>query len=257
MAYETIRFEKTDPKIGVLTLNRPDAYNAVNLLMMEELEAFWRERLLDLETLVIIIRAEGKGFCAGLDMKETMSTMINWGAPEAYRFQARLARLNLLMRQVPQPIITAVHGAAAGQGFSFVLSSDIRVASRDARFCAAYINIGLGGADMSCSYFLPRMIGAGRAYEFMYTGNFMSCEEADKLGLLSKVVDRDHLPDAAMEYAKILISKNPMALRLTKEAINANIDAGGLENALNMEDRNQILIMMATKAAMAEAQAKK
>jgi enoyl-CoA hydratase/carnithine racemase len=160
-----------------------------------------------------------------------------------YNFQARLARINLAMRQVPQPIICAVHGAGVGLGFSFALASDVRLLSRDARFSAAYINIGLGGADMACSYFLPRLIGAGRAYEFMLTGNFMSAEDAMSLGLASRLVEREHLMESALELAQTMNSKNPMGLRLTKEAINMNLDAGGLEQALNMEDRNQTMLV--------------
>lgn len=243
MSYTTIEYEVIEKGVGLLSLNRPDVYNAVNHQMMEELDDFWRERLYDLDTKVIILKGNGeKGFCAGLDMKETMEMAPKMNSQEFYRFQARLARINLAMRRAPQPIIAAVHGAAAGQGFSFVLASDIRVISPDARFCAAYINIGLGGADMSCSYFLPRMIGSGRAYEFMYTGQFMSSAEAVNLGLVSKMVDRDKLLDTAKEYASILMSKNHFGLRLTKEAININIDAGGLEAALNMEDRNQVML---------------
>jgi enoyl-CoA hydratase/carnithine racemase len=214
---------------------------------MEELEAFWRERLYDLDTLIIIFTANGeKGFCAGLDIKETAAMAPTMNLPEFYRFQTRLARINLAMRRAPQPIICAVHGAAAGQGFSFALASDIRIISPDARFNAAYINIGLGGADMSCSYFLPRIIGAGRAYEFMYTGNFLSAPDAMNLGFASRLVERDKLFDTAMEFADIMMTKNHMALRLTKEAINMNLDAGGLEAALNIEDRNQTLLAMGT-----------
>ncbi len=247
MDYTTIHYEKPEKGIGILTLNRPQNYNAVNHLMMVELEDFWRERLYDLETVVIILRGSGeKGFCAGLDLKETAEMAPGMNPAEFYRFQARLARINLAMRRAPQPIITTVHGAASGQGFSFVLSSDIRIISPDARFNAAYINIGLGGADMSCSYFLPRMIGAGRAYEYMYTGNFMSSQEALSLGLASRIVERDKLLDAALEFARIMLSKNPMGIRLTKEAINMNIDAGGLEQALNIEDRNQTLLAITT-----------
>jgi enoyl-CoA hydratase/carnithine racemase len=247
MKYETIIFEKPKPAIGILTLNRPASYNALNQTMIGELDDFWRERLYDLETRVIILRGSGdKGFCAGLDMKETKSIVPEMNLEEFYIFQARFARLNLAMRRAPQPIICCVHGAAAGQGLSFTLASDIRIVSTDARFCAAYINIGLGGADMSCSYFLPRMIGAGRAYEFMYTGEFFSAEDAYHLGLVSKIVERDKLLDTAMEYAATLLKKNHMALRLTKEAINMNIDASGLEQALNMEDRNQTLLAINT-----------
>jgi enoyl-CoA hydratase/carnithine racemase len=245
MNYETILYEKPEPTYGILTLNRPNSYNAVNHLMMEELEHFWRERLYDIETRVIVLRGNGeKGFCAGLDMKESATLAPKMNLDEFYRFQARLARLNLAMRRAPQPIVCCVHGAAAGQGFSFALASDIRVVSTDARFSAAYINIGLGGADMSCSYFLPRVIGTGRAYEVMYTGDFFSAEEAYRLGMVSKVVSREELLPTAMGYVKTMLTKNLTGLRLTKEAINMNIDAPGLEHALNIEDRNQTLLAM-------------
>jgi enoyl-CoA hydratase/carnithine racemase len=244
MDYETIEYEVQEKGIGVLSLNRPRKFNMVNHRMMEELEDFWRERLYDLDTHVVILRGNGKrAFCAGLDMRETMKIMQDMKLDQFYRFQARLARLNLAMRQVPQPIICAVHGAGVGLGFSFALASDVRAVSSDARFSAAYINIGLGGADMACSYFLPRLIGAGRAYEFMLTGNFMSAEEAMSLGLASRLVEREQLMETTLELARTMNSKNPMGLRLTKEAINMNLDAGGLEQALSMEDRNQTVLV--------------
>ena len=244
MNYETIEYESKDEGIGILSLNRPRRYNSVSHQMMEELEAFWKERLYDLDTHVIILKGNGeRGFCAGLDMKENVKMAPDMNTDQFYRFQARLARLNLAMRQAPQPIICAVHGAAAGLGFSFALASDVRVITLDARFSAAYINIGLGGADMACSYFLPRLMGAGRAYEFMLTGNFMSAVEAMALGLVSRIVERDKLMETALDLASTMNTKNPMGLRLTKEAINMNLDAGGLEQALNMEDRNQVLLV--------------
>lgn len=247
--YKHLLWEMVEPGIGLLTLNRPESYNAINGEMMMELENFWATRLNDSKTIVIVIKGAGeKGFCSGLDMKWSMkSVQENAGNLfENYRFQARLGRINLAMRRCPQPIIAMAHGAAAGVGFSFILASDIRVITPDSRFCAAYINIGMGGADMTCSYFLPRMIGAGRAYEFMYTGEFMSSEEAVNLGLVSKLVSREELYDTAMTYARKLMTKNPMGLYLTKEAINMNIDAGGLEQAACMEDRNQVLLMIAS-----------
>ena len=244
MDYETIEYDVKEEGIGILSLNRPRRYNSVSHQMMEELEAFWKERLYDLDTHVLILKGNGdRGFCAGLDMKENVKMAPDMNTDQFYRFQARLARLNLAMRQAPQPIICAVHGAAAGLGFSFALASDVRVISQDARFSAAYINIGLGGADMACSYFLPRLMGAGRAYEFMLTGNFMSADEAMALGLVSRIVERDKLMETALDLASTMNTKNPMGLRLTKEAINMNLDAGGLEQALNMEDRNQVLLV--------------
>jgi enoyl-CoA hydratase/carnithine racemase len=246
--YNTIQWEIVEKGLGVLTLNRPKAYNSVDGEMLDELQAFWHTRLYDLETLVIILKGAGeKGFCAGLDMKYTVENMdLFRQANEFYKFQARLGRLNLAMRRAPQPIIGLVHGAAAGVGFSFALASDIRIISPDARFCAAYINIGLGGADMCCSYLLPRIIGAGRAYEIMYLGEFISSEEAMNLGMISRIVPREDLYATGLQIARTMLSKNHFALRLTKEAINMNLDAGGMEQALNMEDRNQVLITLAS-----------
>ncbi|MGC9324130.1 MAG: enoyl-CoA hydratase/isomerase family protein [Desulfomonilia bacterium] len=243
MEYETIVYESREPGIGILTLNRPRTYNAVNQRMMKDLEEFWSERANDVGTHVVILRGSGeKGFCAGLDLGEALQLQQEMNSHQFYHSQCRMGRLMLTMRQVPQVIICAVHGAAAGIGFSFALSSDVRIISTDARFSAAYINIGFGGADMACSYFLPRMIGAGRAYEFMLTGNFMSAEEAMSLGFASRMVEKDKLIDTAIEIARIMNGKNPVGLRLTKEAINVNLDIGGLEQALNVENRNQALL---------------
>jgi len=147
--FKTIEYEVLEKGIGLLSLNRPRKFNAVNQEMMEELETFWAERLADLDTHVIVLRGNGKrGFCAGLDMKETMKLVPTMNADAFYRFQSRLARLNLAMRRAPQPIVAAVHGAAVGLGFSFALASDVRVVTPDVRFAAAYINVGLGEAPI-------------------------------------------------------------------------------------------------------------
>jgi len=244
---ETILY-RTEGRIGFLTLNRPRYYNAVDERMLFELEQFWRERRWDESVGVIVIDGgAAKGFCAGLDMKTLGAKIYHLPPHEIYDAQRQLSRLLLAMRQAPQPIIAAVHGAAAGLGFSFAMAADIRVISDDAKFSAAYINIGLGGADMASSYFLPRLIGIGRANEFLLTGNWMTAEEAMTLGLASRKVPRDNLIEATVEIANNMVTKNPLGLRMTKEAINANIDASGLEACLEMEDRNQTLLILAKK----------
>jgi len=242
--YETIEYQELEKGIGLLALNRPRIYNAVNYRMMEELEHFWAERRQDLEVNVLILRGNGdKGFCSGLDIREAVKKFKNMTPDQFYAFQVRLARLTLAMRRAPQPIVCSVHGPAVGLGFSFALASDLRIVSHNARFAAAFINIGLGGADMACSYFLPRLIGAGRAYEYMLTGDFMSAREAFDLGLVSRVVESSELMENALELAQTMNSKNPMGLRLTKETINMSLDASGIEQVLNMEDRNQTLLV--------------
>jgi enoyl-CoA hydratase/carnithine racemase len=244
---DTLRW-RTEGRIGFLTLARPDQYNAVDSPMLRELETFWRERQYDESVGVIVLDGgEAKGFCAGLDMKTLGPELFALEPATIYDGQRRLARLLLAMRRVPQPIVCAVHGSAAGLGFSFAMASDVRLVAEDARFSAAYINIGLGGADMASSYFLPRLIGMGRAAEFLLTGNWMSAEEAVALGFASRRVPRAALLPAAEELARTMAAKNPLGLRLTKEALNTALDAGGLEACLELEDRNQTLLILARR----------
>jgi enoyl-CoA hydratase/carnithine racemase len=233
-------------RIGRLTLNRPDKYNAFDEEMVLELETLFASLMYNETVGVLIIDGgEAKGFCAGLDMQGYGPAIFAMRPVDAYNAQARMSRLMLAMRRIPQPVICCVHGAAAGIGFSMVMASDIRILADNARFSAAYINIGLGGADMASSYFLPRLIGSGRANEFLLTGNWMSAEEAMTLGFASRLVTKEAMIPTATELATIMLSKNPLGIRMTKEAINANIDAGGLEACLQMEDRNQMLMAFA------------
>ncbi|MBS3759549.1 MAG: enoyl-CoA hydratase/isomerase family protein [Desulfobacterales bacterium] len=244
---------QTKDHIGYLTLNRPNNYNAFDRQTIEEFGQFWRDRRYDESVRVIVLDGgDAKGFCAGLDMQTYGPEMFKQQPVEAYNGQARMARLLLAMRMAPQPIISCIHGAASGFGFSLAMASDIRILAEDARFNAAYINIGLGGADMASSYFLPRLIGSGRANEFLLTGNWMSAEEAMQLGFGSRLVPGDRMLETARELAQTMASKTPLGLRMTKEAINVNIDAGGLEACLQMEDRNQMMVMYSLKLAAPE-----
>jgi len=243
----TIKFEEKN-SIGYLTLNRNDKYNAVDLEMVEELEVFWASMKDNRDVKVIIMDGgDSKGFCAGLDVSSFGPAIFNMDGYDAYKSQARMSRLLLAMRNAPQPIISAVHGSAAGLGFSFVMASDVRIISDDAKFSAAYINIGLGGADMASSYFLPRLIGSGRANEFLLTGSWLKADDAMALGFASRKVNRENLISTAEEIATVMASKELIALKMTKEAININIDAGGLEAVLNMEDRNQMMILFSKR----------
>ena len=234
--------------IGYLTLNRWDKYNAFDGQLIDEFETFWRERRYDDSVRVIILDGgEAKGFCAGLDMQTHGPELFAAAPTAAYDGQARMSRILLAMRQAPQPIISCIHGAASGIGFSLAMASDIRIVAENARFNAAYINIGLGGADMASSYFLPRLIGSGRANEFLLTGTWMSAEDAMNLGFASRLVQREKLIETAEELATVMVGKTPLGLRMTKEAINVNLDCPGLEAALQMEDRNQMMVMYSLK----------
>ena len=244
MGYQTLKYEKDGP-IGLLTFNRPERLNAMNMVMWRELLDFYQERLSDFETRVLIITGAGRGFCAGLDIKE--SKMVSpdpkdqYDPKRAYEEQSFGAYLVVLMRRVPQPIIAAVNGVAAGGGFSFALASDVRLAAPEAKFLAAYINVGVGGADMGSSWFFPRMVGAANAARYLLTGDTFDAQEAFRMGLVQAVVAKEKLMEEAMALAGKMVSKSALGLRLTKEAITRNMGGMALEDAVQLEDRNQAL----------------
>ena len=145
------------------------------------------------------------------------------------------------MRHCPQPIISLVHGPACGGGFSFILASDIRIAGESSKMNAAYIRIGLSACDMGSSYFLPRLVGTSVASELMLTGRFINAERALSTNLVSEVVPDQDLEKTAKTYIDEMLATSPMGLRLTKEGLNMAIDAAGLEAAMALENRNQLM----------------
>jgi enoyl-CoA hydratase/carnithine racemase len=135
-----------------------------------------------------------------------------------------------------------LHGAAVGGGFALALASDIRLAAPDTRMNAAFIKIGIGGCDVGVSYFLPRLVGASLAHELMLTGRDLLVDRALLLGLVAEVVAREGLEEAAAVYIDAMLATAPMGLALTKEVVNVNLDAPGLEAAMALEDRNQVML---------------
>jgi enoyl-CoA hydratase len=145
------------------------------------------------------------------------------------------------MRKISQPIIALIHGAAAGGGFGFAMASDIRIVSDDTKFINASINIGLTGADVGGSYFLPRLIGMSRAAEILYTGREISGEEAERIGLALKMVSRAQLLSEGLRLAEEMLKKSPLGLRMTKQAINLSLDSPSLENITQFENSSIVL----------------
>lgn len=238
MVYETIEM-KREGGTAWLTLNRPESLNAMNPQLVNEVRDFFGGLPKDTQTRVVVMRGAGRAFCAGLDLKSP------GGGPgsisDAVRMQRHISEIAILMKRAPQPIIACVHGAAAGGGFAMALASDVRLAGESARMNAAFIKIGLSACDVGVSYFLPRMVGASIASELMLTGRFIHAERARELGLVSSVVPDDELEAEARKLAEEMLATTPLGLRLTKECLTASIDAASLEQAIAMEDRNQIL----------------
>lgn len=241
MTYTTLQVEHRD-HIGWLTLNRPESLNAMSRTLVDELRVFFSELPGDTATRVVVLRGAGRAFCAGLDLKESAGEVGEDGSvPSAMRAQRRISELVMMMRRAPQPIIACVHGAACGGGFALALGADVRIAGESARMNAAFIRLGLSACDVGVSYFLPRMIGVSVAAELLLTGNFIDARRAERLGLVSRVVPDADLAAAGQALAEEMLRNTPLGLRLTKECLNASLDAGSLEQVIAMEDRNQIL----------------
>lgn len=241
MAYETLKVEHRDA-IDIVTLSRPDSLNALSDQLVEELADYVASLKHNRQTRVVILRGEGRAFCAGLDIKENRTPTEESRMQRAWRVQTRLADVLKAMRNVPQPFIALAHGSACGGGFSLLLASDVRFGAPDLRMNAAYIKIGLGGADIGSSYFLPRLVGASLASELLLTGRFIHADRALRLGLLSDVVPHDQLLDTGIALAEEMIANAPYGLALTKQALNVNIDAPSIDAALALEDRQQVML---------------
>jgi enoyl-CoA hydratase/carnithine racemase len=240
MTYRHLIIREDGPTLWV-TMNRPERLNALNAKLVEELREFfvglyWRH-----EIRVVVLGGAGRGFCAGLDLKERPATNTKPTVSNGLVSQRKISEIVIAMRRCSQPIVAMVNGPASCGGFALALASDIRIATPTTRMNAAFIRIGLSACDIGVSYFLPRMIGASAASEYMLTGRFIDGERGHELGLISKVVSEDKLQDEARGFVKDLLHATPLGLRLTKEALNHAIDAQSLEAAIAMEVRNQVL----------------
>lgn len=251
MTYETLSIEKRG-QVDWVTLNRPQALNAISLKMADELRDYFGKLFDDRHTRIVVLKGAGRAFSAGLDLHERNirgegHDATPFGA--GMGFQGHLADVYIRMRRCPQPIISLVHGPACGGGFAMVLASDIRIAGESARMNAAFIKIGLSACDMGVSYFLPRLVGTSVASELMLTGRFIHAPRALATGLVSEVVPDDRLEAAAQPYIDEMLATSPMGLRLTKDGLNFAVDAQGLEAAMAIENRNQVLTSKTNDAA--------
>lgn len=240
--FETIIVEQRGA-VDWLTLNRPDRLNALDDRMTAELRGYF-EGLYDRpDRRIVVLRGAGRAFCAGLDLASDQARRFREGnVGTAFAVQRGIRNVMLAMRRCPQPIIGLLHGAAAGGGFVLGLACDIRIAAENTRMNGAFIRIGLGGGDVGASYLLPRLIGASAAAELLLTGRDLDAQRALRLNLVSEVVPEGELETAAEHYIEPMLATAPIALGLTKDVLNANLDAPSFEAALMMEDRNQVVL---------------
>ena len=243
------------PEIAVLTLNRPDKLNALTYELVEALHDALDAAGNDNTVRVVVLTGAGRGFCSGLDLSTPNPDEAGGGTEfprSGMRWQERIAELTAKIHRLRQPVIAAVNGVAYGGGFGIAAACDIRVASPSARFCTQFIKLGLGGCDIGVSYTLPRIVGAGTAFDLILTARAVDAEEAQRLGLVSRVTETP--VDEAMSIAETLCDFGKFGVESTKQVLWANLEASSLEAALHLENRSQILA--STSGEMREAAAK-
>ena len=232
-AYMTLDLEHRGAALWV-TLNRPEALNAFTVEMVDELAGLFTSLETDRETRVVVLRGAGRAFCAGLDLKEFLPRLEAMNAESAFDFQRRLSRVYVAMRRCPQPIVCLWHGAASGGGFALGLASDIRYCTPEVKLNASFVLVGLTGCDVGVSWLLPRLVGASVATEMLLTGRTIGAERAQAIGLVAE----------AERTVAELLNATPMALRLTKQALQTNLAAPSFEAAVDLEDRQQTLMAL-------------
>ena len=239
--YRTLLVEERAPGVTLVTLNRPDRYNAMTAAMFDELEQL-AAALADQDDLrVVILTGAGRGFCAGYDLADAAG-LPALGALAMLDLQERAGRALLAVRGLRVPVIAAVNGPAAGGGLALALAADIRIAAPGAAFNAAFVRIGLSAGDLGTSWLLTRLIGPAVTSEICFTGRSVPAAEALAIGLVNAVSEPAALTDDALALARAISANSPGGVQLSKRALQANLEAASYAAAIELENRGQALL---------------
>jgi len=243
----TVTIEHAPPHVRVIRLDRPERLNAMSIELCLELKEAFEQIGRDNDCRVVILTGAGRAFCSGLDLKDHSmipnvdGLTIPRIGPRAIRIYSQLIPL---MRHLPQPIIAAVNGPAYGGGMCLSLGADLRIASESAVFNATGIVNGLTSTELGASWLLPRLIGGANANDILFTGRRIDAAEALRMGLVSRVVPDADLLTHAVQIAEGMCAFSPYGLQMTKQVIWANLENTSLAAAIELEDRNQIMLGM-------------
>lgn len=243
----TVNVEKMRPHVSVVRLNRPERLNAMSIELCLELRDTLEQIGRDNDCWIVVLTGSGRAFCAGLDLKDDSAIPNIEGlpipriGPHAMRIYSKLVPT---MRQVPQPIIAAINGVAYGGGLCLALAADLRVASESALFNATGIVNGLTSTELGASWLLPRLIGAANSNDILLTGRRIDAREALRMGLVSRVVPDAELLELALEIASGMCEYSPYGVQMTKQVLWANLENPSLMAAIELEDRNQLMLGM-------------
>jgi enoyl-CoA hydratase len=256
-----IHSERRD-STALITLDNPEAFNALTPTMTSGLVSALREAAADRTCRTIVLTGRGeRAFCAGVDVKSVAQRDADAGTrtgssadPIEAQFQNLHHELAAIIRTIhtlPVPVIAAVNGHAIGGGFAIAAASDLRVASDNAAFTDGFVGRGISGCELGLSYFLPHLVGASTAFDWMLTGRRVYADEALSSGLVRRVVPVSEVVDAALEIGAQIAELAPMAVTMTKETMWANLQAPSLDHTLAFESRTQVMTRNTGDAAEA------
>jgi enoyl-CoA hydratase len=233
------------PGVTLVTLDRPERMNAMAFDVMIPFREALEEIHYDNDTRVVVVTGAGHGFCSGADLTDagTVPNIDGLTVPTiSLRAMELLDDVILTIRKLHQPVIGAINGAAIGGGFCLSLAFDIRVASETAYFRAAGINNGLSSTELGLSYLLPRAIGSSRAFEIMLTGRDVDATEAERIGLVSRVVAPGELLPSCYETAERIIGWSRVGVEVAKRVLWAGLDSSSLEAHMRHEGISQLYV---------------
>ncbi len=239
-----VELERRDG-VAVITLSRPHRLNAVTPAMVEELLAILDGLATDDETRVVVLTGAGRAFTSGMDVQGgAPGDGPGGGVDRIYRGLVRSGEIVLRLREIPQPVIAALHGPVVGMGMTLALACDLRVADPTATFISPFLRLGFSAGDLGLTWLLPRLIGASRASEIFYRARSVTASEAADLGLIAETAEEGKDLEVALALAGELLNLSPFGLRHTKELLNLSLDAPGLRQQLAVENRTQALAFL-------------
>jgi enoyl-CoA hydratase/carnithine racemase len=228
--------------IATITLNRPERLNALTFEVYRELTDMFAALRDEPDVRVVVITGAGRAFCSGGDVHDIIGELFSRDMEGLLEFTRLTCELIQNMRALPKPVIASLNGTTAGAGACIALASDLRIASEDARIAFLFVKVGLAGTDMAASYLLPRVVGLSKATEILYTGDFVSAAEAERIGLYNRVVPASELASATQDFAERLARGPAFALGKTKEILNRELHMD-FETALESEAQAQAICM--------------
>jgi enoyl-CoA hydratase/carnithine racemase len=229
--------------VASIIFNRPDRLNSLTFEVYRELtDTLAALRSRD-EVRVVVITGRGRGFCSGGDVEEIIGELFKRDMSGLLEFTRMTCELIRNIRALNKPVIASLNGTVAGAGAVIALACDLRIAADTAKIAFLFVKVGLAGADMGAAFLLPKVVGLSKATEMLYTGDFISAEEAGKIGLYNRVVQASELEAETMRWAEKLAAGPAFALGMTKAALNRELDMS-LEMALEAESEAQAICML-------------